>query len=256
MPTIQQLLRGLQIDDGARDIPIRLLPVSFELRPTAKGEATQFDVTVHLTWTGVRVSEKKLRKLVAGYQPYIQADLRKALRLIARRHPPHRADRVESEVKQELGRIAALYDDRLSCSIDVQVEVDKTVRERLAVAMQRWIDLITHEEYGRQRAAAAEALTDLWRHKLDGIGNQLTVTHAAHLADEPDDFASTVAAVVDEGVARTANLEQILREAIEGHQRIGSYEFVTSYDTALAGFMKYMGVESEPSNGKASSNPS
>lgn len=237
------------------DQPAPRLERPRRLKSPAKDDGFDFAVTVSIVWTGPpRMAWATLENHVKHVEPTLWEAIDTVVREQARQYPAHCPGDLERALVGELAQDAQEWQPGprgVRWRARVRVEQDEQVkglqqestmhrvRQQDAVASSHW----QVRELRTLLAEWRQFLGDLNVDKPGAALEPMLAPHLARLALHPDEAAQTVAALQEDRLEQQERLFDVLRDAIAAHQKVNTYEFVMSYESALSLLMKHLGTQ-------------
>lgn len=227
------------------------------LKTPAADDGFDFTVAVSLVWMGApRMAVETLRRHVEHHEATLWETVDTAVRVLAHRHAADRPSELEQELVDLFQKTAADWQPatkqaegvrwRARLRVEPHERV-KTLRQDFFVERlnQDHISSFGHEQVGDLRKLVAQWRLFLADLNLDDPAqppNQVLAPHLARLAVNPGEAAQTVAALQEDRWVLVERLQATVREAMTGHQRLNTYEFVMSYESALKLLLEHLGT--------------
>jgi hypothetical protein len=243
------------------DVPLTLLT-------PAKGDGFDFDVRVSLIWTGPKeIDAEELRRRVQPHETVVKEAIAGQVRCVARRFPPNQPAEAERSLAEELHCLAherrpdAGEEDQVDWSTLVSVDLVDAVKvlqqefwaQRLRQAADEEFARVRQDaddRFSRDRVDELRKLVALWREFLGDLNvdnpekgkpSPSLARHLARLAARPGEAAQTVDALTRDWEQQSGLLLRVVEQAVVTHQNLNTYEFLMSYESALAELLRHIG---------------
>jgi hypothetical protein len=238
-----------------------------ELQSPAKGDGFDFTVRVHVTWRSPdSITLYELQERVRRYEVTVWEDIEGEVRGVARRFPPNQPAEAEQALAENLRCLACDWRpdggraDRVYWRARVGVDPAEPVKQ---LQQEFWAQRLKHvavedlsrakqagsDEFARERVKQLRDLVGRWRLFLGDLNVDnpdeepapSLAPHLARLAARPGEAAETVDALARDWNQRSTYLLRVVEQAIVNNQNVNTYEFLTSYESALKLLLEHIG---------------
>jgi len=216
----------------------------FTVPAPCRGGGFTFEVSVVGIWTGrggqVPV-QQAIDRAEATHREYIE----KRLRDLSRHFEPDAFAAAEDRMNDELSLPLAYEQGLLTCRSWVRVGPDEELRKHL---QKQWTDRSDDEAQqvrAKRHIVYLAELRELWEEFLQKLEGSIAA-QAVRLASKPE-LVGTIATEMTKAKEETMEeLREIVDKAVDDHERLDLYDFVTSYDSALRKLMQHLDIPVAP----------
>jgi hypothetical protein len=226
-----------------------------ELRTPAEGDAYDFTVTVYRVWTDGGRSPDAVQRRFLDFEGQVNESIALTTRRVLRRYAPHRTDDAESDLNDQLDRLAreGLGDRWLRWSARAEVAAHDDVRAILRTAWTRQSEVTALHEYSEEIVKKYTDTIELWRKFLAGLGiGEFTgdqpapfiAPHLVRLAADPGSAASIIQELAKRREEKDGELLSQVSEAVRNvdNADVNLFEYEVAQSSALSRLMEWAGL--------------
>lgn len=180
----------------------------------ASGFIFDFNVHAAFDWSSTGLYREELVAGIQHFMRYVVRDLRALAAKAARQHPPHHAERFETQLQEIVAEKGARRfwwgDSEITCRSAVWVSLDERVKRAVEPYWEQLIKLDCEHEVQLKKVAYADRLSQHWLAVLtELVGNPLA-DGAARMTEV--ELASVVDKIVAERKGASAKLDKLLED--------------------------------------------
>lgn len=208
-----------------------------------------FEVSVVGVWTG-HGPQVTVQQAIERAEPTHHEYIEKQLRGLSRDFEPDAFAATEDRMNEELVLPLTYEDGLLTCRSRARVGPDDVLCKHL---QKQWTDRSDDEaqqERAKRHIEYLGELRELWEGFLQKVEGSLAA-QAVRLASKPE-LVGNIASEMTKSKQETMDeLREIVAKAVDDHERLDLYDFVTSYDSALRKLMQHLDIPDIPGNESA-----
>lgn len=231
-----------------------------KLRAPSKGGGFDFSVSIELIWTVPEdKSRRSLRRGMEYHEVAVWETIETTVRLVACCYPPDQAIRVEEVLVDKLRcaaqewRPTGFRRGDAKWKVQLRVEAHEEVKK---LQKDFWLERLKQDarmHLSRNEVTQLRELTSQWRLYLGDLNVDdpspdkkpapYLAQYLARLAVEPSETPDTMEKLAEDLKKQHEDLLEVVENAIEGNQKMNTYEFLRSYESALLLLLKHVGAQ-------------
>lgn len=214
------------------------------------GGGFTFEVSVVVVWTG-QGPQVAVQQAIERAEPTHREYIEKQLRELSRGFEPDAFSATEERMNEELALPLTYEQGLLTCRSRARVGPDDALRKHL---QKQWTDRSDDEakqERAKRHIEYLAELRELWKEFLQEMEGSVAA-QAVRLASKPELVGNIASEMTKSKQETMEELREIVDKAVDDHERLDLYDFVTSYDSALRKLMQHLDIPDIPGKGSVS----